>query len=379
MLDYETLRLIWWGLLGVLLIGFAIADGFDLGVASLLPFVAKKDEERRIVINTVGPVWEGNQVWLILAGGATFAAWPSLYAVSFSGFYLAIFLALFGLILRPVGFKFRSKMPSSAWRQTWDILLFFGGVVPSLIFGVAVGNLFLGASFHFDDLLRVIYTGTFWELLTPFPLLCGLLSVTMIVLHGGVYLIAKTNDPIAQRARIIVIISALTAIILFAVGGIACAWQLNGFQYLSAITGDAPSNPLGKEVVLRKGAWLHNYTLYPWMMIAPALGFSGYIGVIPAVMGRYEKSSFILSAMSILGIISTVGLSLYPFILPSATHPGHSLTIWDASSSQLTLFIMLWGVIIFLPIVLIYTSWVYRVLRGKVTPEILEENQTNAY
>lgn len=379
MLEYETLRLVWWVLLGMLLMGFAIADGFDLGVAALLPFVAKKDEERRLVINTVGPVWEGNQVWLILAGGAAFAAWPALYAVSFSGFYLAIFLALFGLILRPVGFKFRSKMPSPYWRQTWDILLFLGGVIPSLIFGVAVGNLFLGVPFHFDDLLRIVYTGTFWELLTPFPLLCGLLSLIMIVLHGGVYLIAKTNDPIAQRTRKIVIGSALSGVMLFAMGGIACAWQLEGYQYLSVVIRDAPSNPLSKTVGLAGGGWLHNYTLYPWITIAPALGFSGYIGVIFAVVRRYEKFSFILSAISIFGIISTAGLSLYPFILPSSTYPDHSLTIWDASSSQLTLFIMLLSVVIFLPIVLIYTSWVYRVLRGKVTPATLEENQTNAY
>ena len=138
--DYTTLRLIWWVLLGVLLIGFAVTDGFDMGVGALLPFVAKNDTERRVAINTIGPVWEGNQVWFILGGGAIFAAWPALYALSFSGFYLAMFLVLFALILRPVGFKYRSKRESIAWRRNWDWALFVGGAVPALIFGVAVGN-----------------------------------------------------------------------------------------------------------------------------------------------------------------------------------------------------------------------------------------------
>jgi len=146
-LDYTTLRVIWWLLLGILLIGWAVMDGFDLGVGTLLPFVAKTDEERRLVINTVGPVWEGNQVWLVLGGGAIFAAWPPLYAVSFSGFYLAVFAMLFGLILRPVGFKYRSKLPSKRWRDNWDRVLFVGGLLPGLIAGVAVGNVLLGVPF----------------------------------------------------------------------------------------------------------------------------------------------------------------------------------------------------------------------------------------
>ena len=169
-LDYATLRLIWWLLLGILLIGFAVMDGFDLGVATLLPAVARTDEERRIVLNVIGPVWEGNQVWLILGGGAIFAAFPPLYAVSFSGFYIAMFLILVALILRPVGFKFRSKVPDPRWRAVWDWALFASGLVPSLVFGVAMGNVLLGVPFHFDDTLRVYYEGGLFGLLTPFAL-----------------------------------------------------------------------------------------------------------------------------------------------------------------------------------------------------------------
>ena len=200
MFDYEHMRIIWWLLLGVLLTGFAIMDGFDLGTAMLLPFVARTDIERRVVINTVGPVWEGNQVWIILGAGAIFAAWPIIYAVSFSGFYLAMLVVLLGFILRPVGFKYRSKMPNESWRFFWDKVLFVAGLLPSLIFGVALGNVLQGVPFYFDDSLRVFYTGTLWQLLNPFALLCGLVSVAMLMMHGASYLATKTETAVRQRA-----------------------------------------------------------------------------------------------------------------------------------------------------------------------------------
>jgi cytochrome d ubiquinol oxidase subunit II len=200
MLDYEILRLIWWLLLGTLLIGFSVMDGFDLGAAMLLPFVARTDKERRLVINTIGPVWEGNQVWLILGAGAIFAAWPILYAVAFSGFYLAMFLALAALILRPVSFKFRSEIENPRWRTFWDYALFISGVVPALIFGVAVGNALRGVPFRFDDTLRMTYEGDLFGLLNPFALLCGLVSCAMLVMHGGAYLALKADQPVADRA-----------------------------------------------------------------------------------------------------------------------------------------------------------------------------------
>ena len=150
LIGFDVLRVIWWLLLGVLLTGFALTDGFDMGVGALIPFVGKSDAERRVAINTVGPVWEGNQVWFILGGGAIFAAWPPLYAVSFSGFYLAMFVILAALILRPVGFKYRSKRDSATWRNAWDWALFVGGAVPALIFGVAMGNVLQGVPFHFN-------------------------------------------------------------------------------------------------------------------------------------------------------------------------------------------------------------------------------------
>src|SRR5579872_7118043 len=215
LLSYEALRVTWWVLLGVLLIGFAAMDGFDMGVGALLPFVARTDLERRVAINTVGPVWEGNQVWLILGGGAIFAAWPALYALSFSGFYLAMFLVLLALILRPVAFKYRSKKPGLAWRTRWDWALFVGGVVPALIFGVAVGNALLGVPFHLTPDLRPIYEGNLFGLLNPAALYCGLVSLSMLIMHGAAWLAFKAEGAVADRAKAIGLRAAIAAAVLF--------------------------------------------------------------------------------------------------------------------------------------------------------------------
>lgn len=256
LLDYATLRVIWWLLLGVLLSGYAVMGGFDLGVSALLPFVASDDVQRRLVINTIGPVWEGSQVWLILGGGAIFAAFPPLYAVSFSGFYLAMFVILFALILRPVGFKFRGKLPDQRWRDTWDWALFVGGFIPALILGVAVGNVLLGVPFHFDDSMRTFYTGNLLGLLSPFALLAGLLSVAMLLAHGAAMLVLKTDGPVAERAARLGSIAAWCAVALFAAGGAWVALGLPGYAVTSVLPTDAQSNPLAKTAALTAMRWL---------------------------------------------------------------------------------------------------------------------------
>ncbi|WP_312369154.1 cytochrome d ubiquinol oxidase subunit II [Stenotrophomonas sp.] len=379
LLDYTTLRVIWWLLLGVLLIGFAVMDGFDLGVGALLPFVAKTDEERRLVINTIGPVWEGNQVWLVLGGGAIFAAWPPLYAVSFSGFYLAMFVILFALILRPVGFKYRGKMPSQRWRNNWDWALFIGGFVPALIMGVAVGNVLLGVPYHFDDTQRVWYTGTFFGLLTPFALLAGLLSVAMLVSHGAAMLVLKTDGPVAERSARYGSIAAIVSFVLFALAGAWVAFGLPGYAITSQVVSDGASNPLLKTVeVGAAGGWLHNYSTMPATILAPVVGLLGALASAVLLRKRRGGLAFIASGASIAGIIFTVGFAIFPFLLPSSSQPGSSLTLWDASSSHLTLWIMLLATVVFLPIIIAYTTWVYRVLKGKTTLSEMGENP-NAY
>lgn len=378
MLDYATLRVIWWILLGLLLIGFSILDGYDLGSSILIPFVGKKDEERRVVINSFAPNWEGNQVWFILGGGAIFAAWPTLYAVSFSGFYLAMFAVLCTFIIRPVAMKYRSKLPQKIWRYTWDGLLSGAGFVGSLIFGVAVGNVLQGVPFHFTPDLRVFYTGTFWQLLNPFALLCGLLSVAMITMQGGYYLATKTESPLKERALFYARLMSLFVILLFATGGYWVS-HLDGYTIITSLGTEGPSNPLHKTVEMQLGAWLKNYAAHPWTFIAPILGFTGAsLAMLFSKIWR-SKLSLVFSSVSIFGIISTVGVSMFPIILPSSTMPSASLAVWDASSSQLTLEIMLGATLVFLPIVLLYTSWVIRVMRGPVTVQEIKADDKSMY
>ena len=369
-ISYEMLRVIWWALMGVLLIGFAATDGFDLGVAALLPFVARTDVERRIAINTIGPTWEGNQVWLILGGGAIFAAWPYVYAVSFSAFYLAMFVVLAALILRPVGFKYRSKRTDPRWRSFWDWALFVGGFVPALIFGVAVGNVLLGAPFRLDETLRASWEGSFLGLLNPFALLCGLVSLAMLALHGAAWLSMKAeHGPVRDRARAIGRVAGLAVLALFAAGGVWVAFGSMGFAEVAAVDPNGPSNPLRTETVAEAGAWLNNYAAHPWTLIAPGLGFGGAIAALIGLNANSEALAFLGSKLSVFGIIATVGVSMFPFILPSSVQPNASLTVWNASSSHLTLFIMLIVTVIFLPIVLAYTAWAFKVMWGRVTAE----------
>ena len=380
LLSYEILRVIWWVLLGVLLIGLAATDGFDMGVAALNPFVAKSDAERRVVINTIGPVWEGNQVWLILGGGAIFAAWPPLYAVSFSGFYLAMFLVLAALILRPVGFKYRNKRESHVWRTRWDWALVVGGAVPALIFGVAVGNVLQGVPFTLDDTLLPIYPGNplskLLGLLNPFALFVGVVSLAMHIAHGATWLVLKTEGAVQARARRIGSWAGVLTIVTFGLAGVWLAYGIPAYQFVTEPDPFGPSNPLLSEVV-RGGSWIDAYQSRPWIAIAPALAVLG-LGSAVVLMRLWSGWAVTASMVGIFGVVSTVGLTMFPFILPSSLNPSASLTVWDSSSSQMTLFIMLVCTVIFLPIILAYTSWVYKVLWGKVRPDDIARNP-NAY
>jgi cytochrome d ubiquinol oxidase subunit II len=372
LIDFEILRVIWWALLGVLLIGFALTDGFDMGVGALLPFVAKTDVERRVAINTVGPVWEGNQVWFILGGGAIFAAWPPLYAVSFSGFSLAMFALLAALILRPVAFKYRSKRDSAAWRSAWDWALFVGGAVPALLFGVAVGNVLLGVPFHLTDDLFSVYEGAFYGkflgLLRPFALLAGVVSLSMLLMHGAAWLSLKAEGAVAARARAIGTWAGIVAAGAYALAGLWLAFGVEGYAFAGEVVRNGPSNPLYSEV-LRQGSWLSAYLDRPWIVVAPVMGFAGIALAVSGLRAGRELSTLLWSKMAITGIIASVGLTMFPFILPSTVDPSSSLTVWDSSSSHLTLFVMLVMTVIFMPLILAYTAWVYKVLWGKVTED----------
>lgn len=377
--DYPTLKFIWWLLVGVLLVGFAIMDGHDMGVGTLLPFVAKEDVERRVVINTVGPHWDGNQVWFITAGGAIFAAWPLVYATAFSGFYWAMLAVLWALFFRPVGFDYRSKIDNTTWRTVWDWGLFIGGAVPPLIFGVAFGNLFQGVPFSFADNLMSTYTGSFWGLLNPFALLCGVVSTAMITFHGAIYLMHRTEGSIQQRAQTAMLIFGSLLLVTFSAAGV-WLWQgIEGYAITSAVDPAALPNPLDKTVVREAGAWLANYGKYPATLALPGLAYLGTLAAMRLAVHRRTLSAFVASSLAIVGVIGTAGASLFPFIMPSSSDMRSSLTIWDSVSSHLTLNIMLWATLIFMPVIIIYTSWAYKVMAGKVTTAYIRENEHAAY
>ena len=379
LLNYDTLRVIWWVLLGVLLIGFAVMDGFDLGTGMLLPFLGKNDLERRVIINAVGPTWEGNQVWLVLGGGAIFAAWPQLYAVSFSGFYLAMFVILIGLILRPVAFKYRSKNESPTWRSRWDWALFAGSFIPALICGVAMGNVLQGVPFRLTPELYIHYDGSFFGLLNPFAILAGLISVTMLLMHGAAWLCIKTEGAIAARARSVGSISAVVTAVLFVLAGIVLWKFVDGYSITSPLNTTGPSNPLFKTAAHAPGAWMQNYQQHPWTMAAPILGVLGCLIAAVLIRARKDGLAMITSGLGIAGIILTVGASMFPMILPSSVDPRFSLTVWDSSSSHMTLFIMLVCTLVFMPLILAYTSWVYSVLWGKVNAKDINDGNGHAY
>ena len=372
--DYETLRVIWWAILGALLIGFALMDGFDLGLGASYRFLGRSDEERRALLECIEPVWDGNQVWLILGGGAVFAAWPLLYAASFSGLYVAMLVLLLALILRPVGFVFRNKLTDARWRNAWDWALLIGGVVPALLTGVAFGNLFLGLPFHFDELQRPMYTGGFFALLRPFALLAGMVSLSMLTMHGSVYAALKVGEPMAGRAVIAGRWAAIVFAVCFVLAGIWVASGIDGQQLVSAVDPQAPSNPLGKHVAIVRGAWLANYRSHALLWLAPVAALLA-AGATRSLLGAGRAGlAFITSGCTLAATILTAGIALFPFLMPSATHPDQGLTIWDASSSARTLGIMLVAVLIFLPLVLAYTAWVFHVLRGRITLESVRQH-----
>jgi len=378
MMDYEFLRFAWWILVCVLLIGFAITDGFDMGVLNLLPFTGKKEVEKRIMINTIAPHWDGNQVWLLTAGGAMFAAWPTVYATSFSGFFIAMILVLAALFFRPVGFEYRAKIDSPTWRKAWDFGLFIGGFVPSLVFGVAFGNLLQGVPFEFNELQQPQYTGTFFELLNPFALLCGVISFTMLTTHGANWLQMKTTAELRERARTISQVGAFATLIMFVFAGVWLFFK-DGFVVTSVIDHNAPSNPIGKEVAVQAGAWFNNYKEMPILWLFPVLAVGSALLNIVFSKANRCGFAFLFSALTMAGVILTATIAMFPFVLPSISNPGMSLLMWDATSSKLTLTLMFFLALFFVVILLSYTIWAYYKMFGRIDSSFIEENKNSLY
>lgn len=377
MIDYEIIRVIWWLFIGIVGIAFTLTEGFDFGVSTLLPFVGKSDVERRVIINTVGATWEGNQVWLILLGGAIFAIWPAVYATLFSGLYVAMLLVLFSLFFRPAGFDYRSKIEDPRWRNAWDWCLFLGGTLPPVLFGVLVGNLILGLPFHLDQDLRTFYDGSFWALLSPFALLCGVVGLLLTTFHGALFLKWRSEGVIHDRS--VLALEILGPLLLAGMAAVTL-WvfiSIDRPEITQMAATDAPSNPLHKTVIANGASWLQHFMTYPWMWLAPAAGFVGIALAWLFGKGQSTMGAFLCSSLGITGIALTVGFGLFPFLLISSTDPNSSLTLWDASSSHTTLLLAFWITVIFLPIVLLYTRWVYKIIWGSVTEAaVLKDTHT---
>ena len=378
MLDYEVLRFIWWILIAVLLIGFAITDGFDMGVLNLLPVIGKSNTERRVMINSIAPHWDGNQVWLLTGGGAIFAAWPTVYATSFSSFFLAMILVLAALFFRPVGFEYRAKIDSPKWRNAWDWALFIGGFVPSLIFGVAFGNLLQGLPFEFNQFHQVQYTGTFLGLLNPFALLCGVVSLFMLTTQGATWLQMKTTADLRNRARGIAQVGAAVTLVAFIVAGVFLYFK-DGYVVTSALDHNAQSLLMKKTVALESGAWFKNYQEMPVLWIVPGVAVLGALLTILASKANRSGTAFFGSSLMQIGVILTAAVSMFPFIMPSISHPEMSLTVWDATASENTLTIMFYAACFFVPIVLLYTLWSYFKMFGRLDAKFIEDNNHTAY
>ncbi len=381
---FSILQVLGWLVVGLVMTIFALTGGFDFGAGILLPFLGRTDAERRVIINTVGPTWDGNQVWLITAGGAIFAIWPRVYAASFSGLYFAFLLVLWALFFRPVAFEYRSKLTSAKWRSFWDWGLFIGSFIPPLIVGVGIGNLFLGLPFQFDPIsLRFFYGSTMtdasavidlFKLLQPFALLCGVVSILMMVLHGASYLFLRTHGEVFHRSKKIIQWVSILLCICFAIGGI---WLSNLVGYHWTPSVNPMANPLTNTVTSSVGGWFANYHSYPLMMLAPFIGFIGAINAFIFASKIRPMLTFISSGMSIFGIMATFGFSLFPFIMPSTIAPQQSLLVWNSSSSTISLIGILITAIIMLPIIFAYTAFVYKKLWGRDVK--MSENNVNQH
>ena len=330
-MDLNTL---WFVLIGVLFTGFFVLEGFDYGVGILLPFVGRTDEEKRRVINTIGPVWDGNEVWILTGGGAIFAAFPHWYATLFSGFYLALFVILAALIVRGVAFEFRSKDRSPAWRATWDWMIFAGSLLPALLWGVALANLLKGTPIDASK----NFTGSFFDLVSPYTLLAGLATLSLFVTHGAIFLNLKSTDPIRGRATAImkkVGPVATTLLLLFAAG-----------------------TYLWTDVYARLGA---NPGLIPLLALGSLLT-AGYL-----IHHERMGWAFAMTTLTILFTVATLFVALFPRVMVSSLDPEWSLTIYNAASTPYTLEIMSIVAAIFVPVVLAYQAWTYWVFRHRIT------------
>jgi len=374
---YVFLKVLWWLLLGILLMGLAIMVGMDMGVGTLLRFVGKNDAERRTVLNIVGPHWDGNQVWFILGGGAIFAAFPSLYATSFSVFYIVMILLLFSMIMRPVAFEYRSKVPAEKWRDTWDWAFLISGAVPMIVYGAAFGNILEGVGFHFGWDGQYYQTESFLSyLLNPFAILCGLLSLSLAIYQGAAMLMIRGTDPIYGRAKKIGSVAALVSVVLFVIGGFWVS-GMDGYVLHHADPAMPANISTPQDVTRVTGAWLHNYAAAPILWLIPVVAILAMLAGSLTMRANKPTLAWWFGAVAWIGVISTAGVSMFPFLMPSSDNPAQSITVWNGTGSAYNLVWMTIFSGIFVPTIIAYTTWCFRVMRGKVKSP--SPSDTHAY
>ncbi|HUC18627.1 MAG TPA: cytochrome d ubiquinol oxidase subunit II [Acetobacteraceae bacterium] len=372
---YALLKIVWALLLGVLLVGLGTMVGMDMGVGTLLRFIGRNDAERRTALNIIGPHWDGNQVWFILGGGAIFAAFPTLYATSFSTFYIVMILLLFSMIIRPVAFEYRSKVDAAKWRDIWDWAFLISGALPMVIYGAAFGNVLQGVGFHFAWDGQYYQDESFiWYLLNPFAILCGVLSLCLSIQQAGAMLMIRGEEPIYGRAQRYAAAAGLVAAALFVIGGIWIQF-IKGFAYTGPVDPAMAASPLASpEVARHAGAWMDNFHAHPILWLVPLIGLIGMLGSALSLRGGKPILGWWLGALAWIGTIGTAGAAMFPFLMPSTTVPSQSLSVWNASSSAYTLGWMLAFTVIFVPAIIAYTSWAFRTMGGKVRTETIAKN-----
>ena len=372
---YVVLKVIWWLLLGVLFMGIGIMIGQDMGVGTSLRYLGRTDHERRAVLNMIGPHWDGNQVWFVLGGGAIFAAFPTVYATLFSGLYIVMLLLLWSMIIRPLGFEYRNKLDCPKWRERWDWMLFLSGFVPMLVFGTAVGNALMGFPFRFNDIMQSFYPHGFgfYTLFNPFSvIICGLMAVALSLYQAGAMVSLRSEGIILARAKRMMGAAVAVAIVLFTVGGIWLS-QLNGYAPSGLIDPAMPANPLASSATMVKGAWLHNFFAHPALFIVPILVYIALLAGLWFARRNRPQWAWWSGAIAWMATIGTLGAAMFPMLAPSYANINQSLTVWNASSSLRTLAWMLGFAVLFIPLILFYTSWAFRVMRGKIRPEDIAE------
>lgn len=382
MFSMESLQIAWWVIIGLVMIIYASTSGFDYGATMIMPFMRKEDE-RRVVLNTVARTWDGNQTWFIFFGGALFVIWPAVYGTIFSGFYAAMLIILWSLFFRPPGFDYRSKIENMVWRRTWDVGLFISSFFPLAAFGLAIGTIMQGVPIQFDTFsLRPFYHGDFWGLINWFAIVCAIVSILMGGMHASAFLNRRTEGHMKHFfVRLHLIFSSLF-LIFFTGAGFMVAFYIPGY-FLIHSPNHAWLHPLSSVVTRETGGWIISYAQYPWKAYPPIIAYIGvFLSLLTIRMGKKGGTAFWCSVMAVAGTVATAGTAMFPFVVPSSIDLKESMTVFNATSAQYTLNIMLYVAVVLFALILVYKIFAYRaVWAGKKTlsTEDVEKNKHSFY